>query len=104
VFGADIRHYSPIKVLGLRCRQDGSRRMELSFYHAAYPEGVRDKTYLLETIERGGNFMMSRSVDHEPVRLLQVYEVSADWIRRHFAFPRPPSSEEDVQLWLDLHA
>jgi hypothetical protein len=103
-FGGDLRHRSPIKILGMRAMHDGSRRMELSFYHAAYPEGVRDKTYFLETIERRRKFILSRLVESEPVRLMLAWEVSADWMRSHFTLSHLPSREGDIQLWLNAHA
>ena len=52
-FGDQIRSYSPIRVDEVVCENSGRRLFSLSFYHANYPEGVRDKCYTLQTIEDG---------------------------------------------------
>ena len=72
---------------------------ELDFYHANYPEGVREKRYTLQTIERGERFLLARSVEHNPVRILQIYDINYEWIVRHFTGLVP--DREDIQGWLD---
>ena len=65
-FGGEIRSYSAIRVDEVRPR--GGCRFSLGFYHARYPEGVRDKSCELETIERTATFILSRSREHSPSR------------------------------------
>jgi len=51
--------------------------------------------YEIETIERGKSFILARSIDHTPVRLIQIYEIDWSWMQRHF-----PSAEDrtgDIQ-------
>ena len=50
--------------------------LQVDFYHANYPEGVRDKTYTLENIECGSGFLLAKSVEHDPVRFVIIYDMS----------------------------
>ena len=100
-FDEDICSYSPIKILSLDTSAPGSRTLRLEFYHANYPEGVRDKVYNLRTIERCENFMLVKSLDHSPIRIMQIYEINYDWITRHFPKLRP--DRNSLQAWLDQH-
>ena len=103
-FQEDRCSYSPIKVLGFEPLNDGSRRLRLEFFHANYPTGVQDKVYTLRTIERGESFMLARSLDHEPPRFLQIYDIDAAWMRRHFQVDRLPETDAGICRWLDLTA
>ncbi len=99
-FGSEIRSYSPIRVEEIRPK--GGRRFSLAFYHANYTEGVRDKVYELETLERGATFMLARSREHNPARLMLIYPATRTWLREHFGATVPES--DDVQLWLARNA
>lgn len=99
-FGADIRSYSPIRVDGLTPK--GSRTFEMDFYHANYPEGVRQKSYRLQTLERNRNFILARSSTHQPTRWFLVYSITFEWLNTHFnvAIDR----KIDVETWLERNA
>lgn len=97
-FDDDKCSYSPIKVISVMPAQKGNRTFSLDFYHANYPEGVRDKTYTLQTIERGSSFLLAKAIDYEPVRLLQIYEISPEWVTSHFPSFRP---DDEIQRWLE---
>jgi len=99
-FGSEIRSYSPIRVEEIRPK--GGCRFSLAFYHANYPEGVRDKVYALETLERGATFILARSREHSPPRLMLIYSVTSAWLREHFG--ATVSESEDVQPWLARNA
>ena len=99
-FGDDLCSYSPIKVYAVKPHGKGNRQFTLAFYHANYPAGVRDKEYTMRTLERGTRFILAKSLDHDPPRILQIYEIDIPWLQRHFAM-RPV---EPVQQWLDRHA
>jgi hypothetical protein len=101
-FAEDECSYSPIRVAHVEPRKSGDGSFLLDFYHANYPSGVRAKRYLLRTIERGASFLLARSLEHVPVRLLQIYEIDADWVSSHFPGLRVDAS--DVQGWLDRNA
>lgn len=98
-FEDDLCSYSPIRVDHVRPLKTGKRTFELGFYHANYPEGVQEKTYTLETIERGRRFMLARSTNHEPTRLLQLYDIDWSWLERHHHVQR--ARDITVERWLD---
>jgi hypothetical protein len=100
-FEADICSYSPIKILRIETLAHGDRTLSLHFYHANYPEGVRDKSYNLRTIERGEKFFLAKSLDHNPVRILQIYDISYEWVVRHFPGMMP--DKNDLHRWFDRH-
>lgn len=80
----DCRSFSPIRVLNVEPMAE--RRLSLTFYHANYPEGVRDKTYLLATIQRARGFLLARCLGVEQDRLLLVYGLTGSWLRERFDF------------------
>jgi hypothetical protein len=98
-FEDDMCSYSPIKIRRIEPLKHGNRTLRLDFYHANYPEGVREKSYTLQTIERGERFLLARSVEHNPVRILQIYEINHEWIIRHF--PKLVPDRKNIQTWLD---
>jgi hypothetical protein len=95
----EYRSYSPIRIHSVTPLKSGGRRLKVAFYHANYPEGVRDKTYTLETLERGEHYILCRSVEHSPTRLVLLYSISWEWMSRHFGVERP-CLEEDLSRWL----
>jgi len=101
-FGDELRSYSAIRVESVSPSRSGERRLDLIFYHANYPDGVRNKTYSLQTIERGRRFLLARSLQHDPVRLLLIYDISWDWLNSHFGI-EPQNGSADVQRWLAEH-
>lgn len=102
-FDADLRSVSPILVHSVAPVGDGKRLMELAFYHANYPEGVREKRYSLQTIERRERFLLARSTEHVPTRLMLIYEISWDWLRRQMGASQSDDNA-DVQRWLTNNA
>ncbi len=82
-FDEDQCSYSPIRVDAVVPEGKGSRCLELQFYHANYPEGVRDKRYRLQTVHRGRSYLLAKSTEHDPVRFFQIYEIDGEWLVRH---------------------
>lgn len=76
--------YSPIHIDQINPLKTGKRIFELKFFHANYPEGVRDKTYRLQTLHAGEEYILARSVEHDPARFLLIYDIDPDWLRQHF--------------------
>lgn len=99
-FGREIRSYSPIRVE--RVTPKGGRTFEVSFYHANYPEGVRQKEYELLTLERNNVFILARSTSHQPVRWFLIHEVTFEWLERHFDIANEAGL--DVEAWLERNA
>lgn len=96
---ADYRSYSAIRVDCIAPAGRGQRRFVMSFYHANYPEGVRDKVYTLQTLERTKSFIIARSAEHAPIRVLLIYDISWPWLRLHFGIEQP-SGSENIMRWL----
>ena len=101
-FVEDKCSYSPIKTRDVQPDKSGGRTFILRFYHANYPEGVRDKSYYLQTIERGRSLLLAKSLDHDPPRFLQIYEITPEWVSRHFR--RTNRNIHDIQAWLNENA
>ena len=99
-FGAEIRSYSPIRVDEITPK--GSRNFELQFYHANYPEGVRNKIYKLRTLERNKNFILAKSFSHQSTRWLLIYAITTEWLNKHFGV----AIDEvfNVETWLERNA
>jgi hypothetical protein len=101
-FGEELRSYSPLRIDAIEPSGKGQRQFTVSFYHANYPEGVRNKTYSLQTIERAAGYLLARSMTHNPTRLFLISDVSWDWIQTHFRSTRPVNCQ-DIQRWLSKH-
>lgn len=95
-FGSKIRSHSPIRVDEITPK--GGRNFELSFYHANYLEGARNKVYQLQTLERNRHFIFARSLSHQPSRWMLIHPVSAEWLRTHFRISI--GEDLDVETWL----
>jgi hypothetical protein len=102
-FANECRSYSPIRIESVKPSHSGKRLFKLSFFHANYPQGVQEKLYTLQTIERGEHFIMARSMNHTPTRLLLIYTITWEWLRLHFRIEQP-SGGDDIARWLSTHA
>lgn len=96
-FGSEIRSYSPIRVEKITLK--GTRKFDLNFYHANYTEGVRDKVYEFQTVERNKHFVLARSTSDQPVRWFLIYAISSDWLNKHFGIATDEGL--DVETWLE---
>ena len=101
-FDNDKCSYSPIRIYEIRPLKTGNRDFILKFYHANYPEGVRDKVYHLRTIERGKTYLLARTTEHSPIRFLQIYKINNHWLKQHFGHSL--SEGIDCQEWLNRYA
>ncbi len=90
---------SPIFVESLVPAKSGNRQFTLSFYHANYPEGVRNKIYNLQTIERGERFILVRSTEHNPTRIMHIFAIDWEWLLSRFTIDRP-DREREIGVWL----
>ena len=90
--------YSPIYVYEITPLKTGKRIFELSFFHVNYPEGVQDKLYRLQTLHAGEEYVLSRSVEHDPERFVLVYDIDAAWLKDHFDITIPRT--ESAATWL----
>jgi ADP-ribosyl-[dinitrogen reductase] hydrolase len=81
-FEQEVRRCSPIRVDAVELAGNGSRRFDLSFFHAAYPEGVQNKVYTIQTIQRTDHFLLGRVADTS--RLVLLLKLSDSWLNQHF--------------------
>jgi hypothetical protein len=98
-FGADVRAYSPVKVYGVSPYGGGKRRFELEFFHANYPAGVQQKTYVVETIGRKKNYLLGRVIDSE--RIILIFALTEEWLDKHFSIP--PGSDESISARMERY-
>jgi hypothetical protein len=98
----DFCSYSPIRIDGVEVSDSEAGVFLLRFYHAKYQEGVRDKLYKLKILEWGNSFMIAKSLDHTPVRILQIYDIDSAWISHHLI--EADVNQDDIQEWLNRHA
>lgn len=99
-FGSKIRSRSPIRVEEITPK--GGRNFELSFYHANYPEGTRNKVYQLQTLERNRHFIFAQSRSHQPIRWMLIHSVTVEWLQTHFSISIGEGL--DVETWLQRNA
>lgn len=92
------RSYSPIWLHALRPQGAGDGRLEIEFYHANYPEGVRDKIYPLRVLHRAPGYLLAEQTDGAPTerRLILIEPITAAWLRRHFPELRITSATEST--------
>jgi len=81
-FGPAVRRCSPVRVDGFRPAGDGSGSFELSFFHAAYPEGVQSKLYNIYTLERQEHYLLGREAGQK--RLVLFLELTDEWLEKNF--------------------
>jgi len=76
--------YSPIQIINVHPLKTGQGIFILSFFHANYPQGVNDKTYKLKTIERGELYILAASTQHNPKRIVHIFDITYSWFKEHF--------------------
>lgn len=104
-FPSGERHCSPIWVREVKPQKSGQGKLEVTFWHAAYAEGVQDKCYVLRVLvrERGFLFATCEFGERECAGVL-LTEVAAEWLRRNFPAARTVRDNDDLGQWLDRHA
>jgi hypothetical protein len=75
---------SPILVSKVEALKTGQGLMRLSFYHANYPEGVRDKVYDLRVVARSHDYLAAVRTERGSNCLMIVIPITRDWLRINF--------------------
>jgi hypothetical protein len=92
---------SPIWVMEVRGLETGKGVLEVKFWHANYPEGVQDKTYVLRVVAREQGYLLGRRLQWGSKRAngdaILLAEVTPEWVETHFR----RRAEGDMQAWLD---
>jgi hypothetical protein len=98
------QYFSPIWIFETCPLQTGKKLLQVSFWHAHYPEGVQDKVYDLRVLRRTKalnasyrGYLLAERTGSSSKDLILLSEITADWIQTHFR----KSSEGDLQQWLD---
>lgn len=94
---AGRRHYSPIRVDGLELLKTGRGELRLAFWHQNYPEGVQDKVYKLRVLERAATYILVRSLEHDPARILHITTLTWRWLGDKLGIYRRERDDDDVQ-------
>ena len=99
------RDYSPIWLAALHPLGAGDGRLEIEFYHANYPEGVRDKRYALRVLRRANGYLLAERTDESPAerRLVLIEPITTAWLRHHFPdLPVAATDETSLAAELDV--
>jgi hypothetical protein len=78
-----IYDLSPVRIYNVRPLKSGANELELEFYHASYPEGVRDKNYWLRILFRAKTYLLAHSTGHDDNRCVWIGNLTADWLKPH---------------------
>ena len=76
--------YSPIRIDDFEVSDSTEGVYQLKFYHANYPEGVREKIYEIRILHWGASYVIGKSLDHTPTRILRIYDIDRDWVSPSF--------------------
>lgn len=75
-------HFSPVWVFRVTPLQNGTRTLEVDFFHANYPEGVQGKSYKLRIARRSEGFVLANRDE-----LIVIFQkIDWDWLKQHFAY------------------
>lgn len=102
--GGGFEH-SPIWLERVQARGDGRGQLDIDFYHANYPEGVRDKHYRLRTLHRSSGYLLAKeeATEGEEPRVVLLSEIRADWLLEHFpSLPLTATDPESLAAELDV--
>ena len=80
------RHHSPIWVSRVAPKKRGKGLLRIEFYHANYPEGVRDKGYDLKVLHRDIGYLLAMRVDEKqkPLGTMILETATLEWMERTF--------------------
>jgi hypothetical protein len=89
---------SPVRIHNVRPLKNGTNELELEFYHASYPEGVRDKNYRLRILFRGTNYLLAHCIGYDDNRCVWISNLTADWLWPHIDEPLAHAIECEPNL------
>lgn len=85
VFRSAERHFSPIWVQEIKPLKTGAGMLRLHFFHANYPEGVQDKIYDLQVVQRFvGHLVALRRSDGVADATVILEPITREWFAQHF--------------------
>ena len=102
IFADAHRHYSPVWIENVNPLPSGKGVLELTFFHANYPEGVQGKIYQVRVLQRMPAYLVGARQELDgSTRGTLIFEViTPEWMALHFSnnpisTARPFSDELD---------
>lgn len=85
VFRSAERHFSPIWLEEITPLKTGNGMLRLVFFHANYPEGVQDKAYDLQVVQRFERHLIAlRRSDGVADATVILEPITREWCTQHF--------------------
>lgn len=87
ILGLPNWHRSPVWVRAVVPKQRGAGVLQLDFYHANYPESVRDKVYDLRVVHRAEGYLLALRVSEDTGAVqgtVILQSITTDWMTEHF--------------------
>jgi len=94
--------FSPIRIYKVRPLKSGNNELQVDFFHAFYPEGVRDKSYRLRILYRGTNYLLAQCPETEG-RCVWLGHLTKDWLKPHVyaEHARAIETAPDLEIYLN---
>ena len=98
----DPPHCSPVRVLAVSPHGGGRRELTLRFFHATYPEGVREKEYHLRVLHRAHDTLTLLRLDAPDMEMtLTLFPLHSHWMEKHFPNPAEGSEPGSIERMLE---
>lgn len=82
---ADQPQCSPVRIEEVIPQATGRGELRLRFFHAAYPEGVQEKEYLVRVLHRGRDTLTLLRLDAPEMEMVLIlFAIEPHWMRLHF--------------------
>ena len=102
VFPSAERHFSPIWVQEIVPLKTGTGRLRLYFFHGNYSEGVQDKGYDLQVVQRFDRHLVAlRRSDGIATATVILEPMTRAWLAPHFPHLLPRAGS-DANLSVEL--
>lgn len=84
--GSAYEHWlSAVKVYSIAPKGSGAGIFDLSFYHADYPAGVRDKIYTLRTLLRSEAYIIAERLGEKDRQMSVIlFDLQPEWLKRYY--------------------
>ncbi len=72
----------------------------MDFFHANYPAGVQNKSYMVGTIDRQGDYLLGRVAQSD--RFILLFNLNHGWLSHHFDAQVGPDGS--LEEWCELRS
>jgi hypothetical protein len=87
VWDNGIQHSSPIRIERVTPLGTGKSELELTFFHACYPEGVQNKVYRLRVLHRSERDIVAVRIDVDGHPTVRLTPLTRQWLARQEGVP-----------------